>query len=89
MVKHAKHPPSQIVPHEVSIKVSTTQIAGVITLVLTVYNMLAQNIIELDTFAANPEQMLALAGLLAPLVTTVYMMWRRVKKTSLRWGFLK
>ena len=74
---------------EVSTKFSTTQIAGVITLCLTVYNMIAQNVVQLDTFAASPDQMLALAGLLTPIITTLYMMWRRVKKTPLKWGFLK
>lgn len=73
---------------EVSKTFSTTQVAGALTIGLTIYNTVAQNA-ELQILSASPDQMMAIATLAAPAVTAIYMMWRRAKKSNLIWGFLK
>lgn len=73
---------------EISTKVSTTQVASGLAILLTVYNMFAQNS-NLQTVTATPEELLAIATLGAPIIPSLYVMWRRTKKSLLKYGFLK
>jgi len=74
---------------EVSETFSTTQLAGSLTIGLTVYNLVAKNSDLISNFSATPNEIMALATLAAPIVTCGYMMWRRLQKSDLFLGFLK
>ena len=73
---------------EVSNKVSTTQIAGVLAMLAVCYNTLAP-MMDLPTINLGSEQVNAFAGLIVMVLPTVYMMWRRTKKSVLKWGLFK
>lgn len=68
---------------------STTQVAGVLTMLLTIYNAVAQ-ISGMSALIVTPETVTLIASLLSPIAPSIYMMWRRTKKDdSLKFGFLK
>jgi|TARA_Y100000310_G_scaffold281775_1_gene302515 hypothetical protein len=69
-------------------KFSTTQIAGGIVVISTLYNTFAPAV-GLPPVDLGDEQVNALAVAGTVVLPSLYMMWRRTKKSALKWGFLK
>ena len=73
---------------EVSNKVSTTQVSGVLAMVAVIYNTLAPAF-QWPTINLGAEQLNAFATLIVMVLPTLYMMWRRTKKSALKLGLFK
>jgi hypothetical protein len=73
---------------EVSNKVSTTQVAGVLAMVAVIYNTLAPAF-QWPTINLGAEQLNVFATLIVMVLPTLYMMWRRTKKSALKLGLFK
>lgn len=69
-------------------KISTTQIAGAIAIALTLYNAFAR-VSNKPVYELSQDEMLAIAGIAAPVVAVLYMMYERTKKSVLKWGIFK
>jgi len=73
---------------EVSKTVSTTMVVGGLMVIYQIYQALAP-VQGWPQISFNSVQIDAFAQVLAPVLGTVYMMWRRAKKSVLKWGMFK
>ena len=74
---------------EVNDKFSTTQVAGAIAIAFTIYNTLAPAFEWAPILNLGAEQLNAFATVIVMILPTVYMMWRRTKKSALKLGLFK
>jgi hypothetical protein len=69
-------------------KFSTTQVASVIGTLLTLYNLWRTSQ-GMEAVTLTGEQVLALATAALPILSFLWVMKERVKKSTLKWGILK